>query len=84
MDDWKNIETAPKDGTIVLAAWWTHDRGWYVYPVVWRPSKMYAHLSGWHVSSWPDLNLQLAINPMFWTPLPPPPELPSPQQQEMK
>ncbi len=46
-DGWLNIETAPKDGTRILAhetgvvdrAYWDNDRkGWYTHGTLWYPT----------------------------------------------
>lgn len=73
MDGWQDIETAPKGGEVILGAWETSE-GWAVYPILWRESGMYKNLLGWHMINWPDLKLQLAVQPTLWATIPNLPE----------
>ncbi|TXH44453.1 MAG: DUF551 domain-containing protein [Desulfurellales bacterium] len=57
MTEWKDISTAPKDGTHVLL--WVEDGGWYV--------------GGWNGKSWDDGNYFDSLAATHWQPLPPPP-----------
>lgn len=67
--EWQDIETAPKDGTVVLlamtdhhrsifAGWWTHERVMIPY---WKT-----------MSNW-GRNLDREYQPTHWMPLPEPP-----------
>lgn len=58
--EWQPIETAPKDGTEILGAWYYG--GWSYQPMIWR--------NGW-VKKFDAMSL---LNPSHWMPLPPPPE----------
>lgn len=71
---WQPIETAPKDGTIVLTAHKTKD-GIRVVPAQWRASRLHASLTlfGWHLCQWSDLNIEHSLSPTHWMPLPAPP-----------
>lgn len=63
---WQPIETAPKDGTIILVGW----RGecWLCFPAMWRASNVSHGLYGWHY-----LTLEKTCKPTHWMPLPEPP-----------
>lgn len=74
MGDWQSIDSAPKDGRVILGSWKTADGDWAVFPILWRKSKMYGNLYGWHMINWPDLELQLSVLPTHWQLLAPPPE----------
>ena len=65
MNEWKPIETAPKDGTRILLA--TND---YVFEGYWHQYS--PHCDGWWKVS--DIeNLGNTIYPTHWMPLPEPP-----------
>lgn len=69
MSDWKPIETAPKDGTIVdlwtrIGERWT-DCHWNVDKGDWLR---------WGLDSWGGNGWQRIVDPLtHWMPLPPPP-----------
>ena len=68
MSEWQPIETAPKDGTACLV---TYDG--IVVPARWRLSRISKNLFGWHLDNWSDLDIEFAMNPTHWMPLPEPP-----------
>jgi len=63
---WQPIETAPRDGTAILAAWnmLYKAKRWTVQPVVFL-------YGGW-LHSW-DEDEELPLEPTHWMPLPQPP-----------
>jgi len=66
---WQPIETAPKDGTVILIAEFTRPV-WSVVSAKWCKE--------WHEPSWDTISKHcLYNNPTHWMPLPPPPA-PSP------
>jgi hypothetical protein len=74
MSDWKPIETAPKDGTMVMLAW-RHNGKWVSTPGEWCPT-WYGDPKG---ACWLGANLDeeygVPLQPTRWTHLPePPPE----------
>lgn len=68
MSEWQPIETAPQDGTPVLACF-----GGYTFPVRWMLSPMHKNLWGWHVLPWEPVSFVMVVQPTVWQPLPPPP-----------
>jgi hypothetical protein len=66
MSDWQPIETAPKDGTKILA--WEFDD----YTIVWWG----VSASGWY--GWKFSDDWISCYPTHWQPLPAPPESPTP------
>lgn len=68
-DGWRPIETAPRDGSVILGAWLSKSpKGVWVMRTV-RANAQYERL--WR--SGPD-----TVWPKFWMPLPPPPSGPRP------
>jgi hypothetical protein len=68
MDEWKPIETAPKDGTDVLAIWDVPGR-LKPYGVVW-----------WEDGSWHEYDIENEVSdPTHWMPLPEPPSIEAPE-----
>lgn len=71
MGEWQKIETAPKDGTLVLlwGRYWSDEQGWMSTAINgrWRHER-------WEVycNSFP-----FGIRPTHWMPLPPPPPSPA-------
>jgi hypothetical protein len=72
MTEWQPFETAPKDGTKILAFWseyWEH-------PLHWEPEIMKFDVDkGWWVTwdvDWEDVGS--VVRPAFWIPLPEPPQ----------
>lgn len=73
MTKWQTIETAPKDGSEILAISTAH-KGPLI--LAWR------HYNGcWGWRDW-DWDLHLASNVTHWMPLPEPPLTPDPRQRE--
>ena len=70
MSDWQPIETAPRDGTVVLG--WNKLDGILVYrPVTYGSNNQFA---GWNAEYDGE---GVADEPTQWMPLPPPPQTPS-------
>ncbi len=69
--EWRPIETAPRDGTVILL----YDN----VPVVgqWVRHRAYAHCWAWMMKPLPKADLLIALEPTHWMPLPTAPE-PSP------
>ena len=63
---WKPIETAPRDGTVILATWIVNKRRgkWTVQPVIFS--------CGVWLHAW-DEDADLPLGPTHWMPLPEPP-----------
>lgn len=62
MSKWQPIETAPKDGTWLIACWTGH-RGWMAM-VFWDQTR----------AKWCDVFQGYVAQPTHWMPLPPPPQ----------
>lgn len=60
--EWKPIETAPKDGTVVLG----YDPTWYDFPTIMFFEQTFNEWQFWHVAE--------RIRATHWMPLPPPPK----------
>lgn len=69
MSEWQPIETAPTDGTPILAHF-----GGYSFPVRWIVSPCHARLYGWHVMPWEPVSFVMVVEPSHWMPLPDPPK----------
>lgn len=69
---WQPIETAPRDGTRVLAIWGKHGTQ-IIYWYSWEERPEYLVKAG---ACWKPENQRCPINatPTHWMPLPPPPE----------
>lgn len=65
---WRDIESAPKDGTRVILA----VTGGMVVGH-WVRHRAYAHCWAWMVLPWPDCDFLMAVEPTHWLPLPQPP-----------
>ncbi len=63
MNGWQTIETAPKDGTEILGAFFEGKR-WFRENIEWD-DEFECWVVGWDRET---------INPSHWMPLPPPPE----------
>jgi hypothetical protein len=63
MSDWQSIETAPKDGTMVLLAWGTCS----VASGFWWTPDRFSPVGHWHIGDTEDRL------PTHWMPLPDPP-----------
>lgn len=63
MSEWRPIETAPKDGTHILAAWQCLNKTWDMDVVL--------HSDG----VWCTYYLDATHEPSHWMPLPDPPQL---------
>lgn len=63
--DWREIESAPRDGTHILL-WWPH---WYHTPI----TGYYCYKKEFRWVSRYDLNTQHEYTPTHWMPLPQPP-----------
>jgi len=60
MSEWQDIETAPKDGTNILAVW---SKKREVYAVIW-----------WESGNWHEYDYDTDVEGMtHWMPLPEPP-----------
>ena len=68
-DAWQPIETAPKDGALVLLCRIGVTSTW---PAWWRQRKAFdrRHKTGWHSS----MNSPIKFSPTHWMPLPAPPK----------
>lgn len=71
--EWQPIETASRDGILVLAAW-NHNGEAVAVPARWRASRLNDRLFGWHLGQWSDLDIEFCLKPTHWMPLP---ELPT-------
>ena len=66
-NEWASIETAPKDGTRVLALWVWSERG--------KVGGGYTHeVVAWDGRWWRFSNGESVSEPSHWQPLPEPPE----------
>ena len=65
MSEWQPIETAPKDGTPILTAYYDDGKNYRVAPSWWNK-----HLPCWYGYG--------RIQPSYWMPLPAPPKEPKP------
>jgi hypothetical protein len=66
---WRSMDTAPRDGTRVLLAFWhTGSKDWSAEVGYWHEAKSPNGITGWYPSAW-------AKRPDLWQPLdlPPPP-----------
>lgn len=63
--DWQPIETAPKDGTEILAAWLGYGGRWYRRVMRFTKSGYWNLLAGGAGGT--------GARPTHWMPLPPPP-----------
>ena len=81
--EWQPIETAPKDGTLIIL--WNSTKGLNrAYFGSWRVDSSEEHLedsslANWFDDSYDDFSLgysSLPLNPTHWMPLPPPPSKP--------
>lgn len=59
---WRSIETAPKDGTIIIV-WWPCD----------PPGNWKMRLASWFADAWDDVGDRSELHPTHWMPLPDPP-----------
>ena len=77
-EQWQKIETAPKDGTAVLA--WD---GYDMAVTQWGESSVYARADDWVVGpTQDDRNTRSTFEPTHWMPLPAPPRSPSDEEQK--
>ena len=74
MSEWQPIETAPKDGVVVILGRWMDEFG-FVHGYGHFEGRPSAFVSGWITHGFDPVmsNLGLA-SPTHWMPLPPPPE----------
>lgn len=80
MSEWQPIETAPKDGTLIIL--WDSNRElavsghWHSEPARDDPSNGYEHAWSWWVSSNDTIMWDGGPDdiPTHWTPLPEPPK----------
>lgn len=66
--EWQPIETAPRDGTVILAYWPSSSWGdgyTYIHPVVFY--------DGQWIHDW-DRDEETTLDPTHWMPLPTPPQ----------
>lgn len=73
MSEWKQIETAPKDGTSILlySSKEPITEGWFETSLEWgRPCNSWTN--GWETSNGCDVGYN-RLYPTHWMPLPPPP-----------
>lgn len=71
MSEWRPIESAPRDGTLLLLA---VPGG--VTVGRWVRHRAYAQCWAWMAEPWPQCDFLFALEPTHWAPLPPPPESP--------
>lgn len=69
MSEWKPIETAPKDGTAVLAYQPVGAMNWVVAPMYWP-----AHGQEWLLVAYHEMNTEFSMHPTHWMELPEPPK----------
>lgn len=69
-DKWQPIETAPKDGTRVLAV---GHRGSNIDVIEWGNGRYLGRVKGYN-QAWVN-NPGVEVNPTHWQPLPPPPAI---------
>jgi len=78
MGDWQPIETAPKDGTPILAMQWGNalpDYETTVYVCKWISNEFENIIAGYDCSRWHEPTLTLKNpQPTHWIPIPPAPE----------
>jgi len=82
MSEWKTIESAPKDGTVVVLTWMEGGEPQEQWPMQWGHIKRNGLFPGkvgmWTTSdgsiTWNDSNPDGA--PTHWMPLPTPPQVP--------
>ena len=76
--DWQPIETAPKDGTVILV----YEKPWGFHPdhlfnsthvVRWFDGERNGWGRGWMIAEYQNLGKNLTA-PLFWMPLPEPPD----------
>ena len=63
MSEWQPIETAPKDGTDILASWFAPRKPWRAIGVL-----------RWHADEWLTRPGDWGMKPTHWMSLPPQPQ----------
>jgi hypothetical protein len=65
-DEWQPIETAPRDGTLILVAWQNPNKTWDMNCMFWFEED--------GKGEWFDYTADYICTPTHWMPLPKPPE----------
>lgn len=70
---WLPIDTAPRDGTEIIAAWRRNDKTWAVGAVAWVVDRYWAlpgrNYTGWWLDARPGCAVPYQ-DPEYWQPLP--------------
>ncbi len=67
MSEWQPIETAPKDGSVILlwGRYWSDSQGWFPAPLQGQ----------WNRDRWEAVwRYSFGVRPTHWMPLPEPPK----------